>query len=237
MWLDSEYSQNEVFELFSFYVNLYAYNDTSNGIYTVTFDYNDGITESTTKQVVYHQVYGELPAPPEREGYTFMGWNGKNIFDILNISINSLDGKVIGNTLYMDKSYIEGNVANRLYVHLIFEDDTQLNPSMNNISTIGLSTATFNVDKTLKQIMIHLNTNKIDSRAYINASMIKINKSYTLSYNVEMLDFSNAKATISYIQLEEGDTATPYEPYYITNTTQVVQDKDHTLKAIWKENS
>ena len=38
------------------------------------------------------------------------------------------------------------------------------------------------------------------------------------------------------LQLEEGDTVTEYEPYYITPTTPVVQDKNHTLKAIWKAN-
>ena len=36
------------------------------------------------------------------------------------------------------------------------------------------------------------------------------------------------------IQLEPGDTATPYEPYYITPSTTVVQENDHTLKAIWQ---
>ena len=39
------------------------------------------------------------------------------------------------------------------------------------------------------------------------------------------------------LQLEEGDTATEYEPYYITPTTPVVQQKNHTLKAIWQANS
>ena len=28
-----------------------------------------------------------------------------------------------------------------------------------------------------------------------------------------------------------------YEPYYITSDTRVVQNQDHTLKAIWKENN
>ena len=43
-------------------------------------------------------------------------------------------------------------------------------------------------------------------------------------------------AHISHIQLEEGTIATEYEPYYITPTTKVVQENDHTLKAIWKAN-
>ena len=42
---------------------------------------------------------------------------------------------------------------------------------------------------------------------------------------------------ISNVQIEQGDTATEYEPYYITPTTTVVQENDHTLKAIWQPNS
>ena len=38
-----------------------------------------------------------------------------------------------------------------------------------------------------------------------------------------------------YIQFEEGDTATTYEPYYVTSDVTITQDKDHTLTAIWKE--
>ena len=44
-------------------------------------------------------------------------------------------------------------------------------------------------------------------------------------------------ATFENILLEEGTTATEYEPYYITRDTKVVQRQDHTLKAIWEENS
>jgi len=46
---------------------------------------------------------------------------------------------------------------------------------------------------------------------------------------------SGVNAYIKKVQLEEGDTATEYEPYYITNDTKVVRHEDHTLKAIWEE--
>ncbi len=53
-------------------------------------------------------------------------------------------------------------------------------------------------------------------------------------------DTPNIYGTDSYIdianiQLEEGSEATEYEPYFITSSTKVVQNQDHTLKAIWKE--
>lgn len=41
--------------------------------YTVTFDPNGGIVNPTSKEVIYQDVYGELPTP-EKNGYTFTGW-------------------------------------------------------------------------------------------------------------------------------------------------------------------
>ena len=54
--------------------------------YAVTFDLNGGKledhgdSEQITKQVTYGEAYGDLPVPT-REGYRFVGWNGKNLFD------------------------------------------------------------------------------------------------------------------------------------------------------------
>jgi len=39
------------------------------------------------------------------------------------------------------------------------------------------------------------------------------------------------------VQIEEGAEATAYEPYYVTSSTTVTQEKDHVLKAIWQKNS
>ena len=48
---------------------------------------------------------------------------------------------------------------------------------------------------------------------------------------------TNGTAYISHIQLEEGNKATEFEPYYVTSDVKVTQERDHTLKAIWKENT
>ena len=45
------------------------------------------------------------------------------------------------------------------------------------------------------------------------------------------------RASSTNIQLELGNTATEYEQYYITSDITVVQQQNHTLKAIWKANS
>ena len=55
--------------------------------YVVTFDPNGGTVSQTSKEVSYHDAYGELPVPT-REGYTFNGWNGMNLFnpDVMTIT-------------------------------------------------------------------------------------------------------------------------------------------------------
>ena len=59
---------------------------------------------------------------------------------------------------------------------------------------------------------------------------------YTLTFNVDLFEKEKARVIISNIQLEENSTATAYEPYYITSSTEVVQNQNHTLTAIWETN-
>ena len=82
--------------------NSYAlFTDTITGTKTLTFHYEparvvtfdpDGGTipqgtkwtgsgNSATKEVTTGLTYGDLPTPT-KEGYTFKGWNGKNMFNI-----------------------------------------------------------------------------------------------------------------------------------------------------------
>ena len=42
-------------------------------VYTVTFNPNDGSVDTTSKDVTYDSVYGDLPVPT-RDGYGFKGW-------------------------------------------------------------------------------------------------------------------------------------------------------------------
>ena len=139
VWLDSEYSQNSVSESFSFYVNLYAYNDTTNGLYEVTFDYNDGVTASTTKQVEYGSTYGELPTPT-REGYQFVGWKKIN-------TLNS-DGNQIINTLVngnnddlgFEIKYEWIELPNNNKMAIIFSNTLASDNAITRLSQIGPST-------------------------------------------------------------------------------------------------
>ena len=65
----------------------------------------------------------------------------------------------------------------------------------------------------------------------------------TFAYNPPYVSFrfarmvnGDADVDVSHIQLEEGSVATAYEPYYILDTTTVVQQNNHTLRAIWEAN-
>ncbi len=51
--------------------------------HTVTFDANGGTSPVTSKQVNYGEQYGSLPTP-QKTGYTFLGWNGKNMIPTIS---------------------------------------------------------------------------------------------------------------------------------------------------------
>ena len=65
----------------------YEYTDECTLI-TVTFDPQGGQLDQTTKNVEYYKTYGTLPTPT-REGYTFMGWNGKNLLNLDEFYVES----------------------------------------------------------------------------------------------------------------------------------------------------
>jgi hypothetical protein len=79
------------------------------------------------------------------------------------------------------------------------------------------------------------NNNYAADSSEIIKNFTPVNNSY---YTV--IDFygqDNDVITITNVQLEEGEEATAYEPYYLSNDTKVVQTGNHTLKAIWQANS
>ena len=213
----------------------YEYNeDNCNNIVTVTFDPQGGELDQTTKTVIYHNQYGELPTPT-KEGYTFMGWNGKNLLnledyitDITYFKITRDEIKIIkaSSSVYCVKSKHATN----------FVDNGKYTIS-GNIEGIfsGRIYAFFGIslyhgyivsgNKFVRSFNYSSTDDKARLAIYLN------NGSTTLNANL-----TSDEVIISNIQLEEGDTATEYEPYYITSDTTVVQENNHTLKAIWQAN-
>ena len=188
-----------------------------------------------TKTVAVGNTYGDLPIPT-REGYTFKGWHGKNLFDENNPNIVLLDygASVNDNKIYFDASKTLNNKGNAI----------QVQKRTNSYGFVGNIFTTYNAEKvslkitkdnSFDNIYIKLNTSLRDSGIYVN-NIFENGKNYTISFSIDNIIPDEAKAIISDIQIEEGSTATAYEPYYITPTTEVVQPYNHTLTAIWEAN-
>lgn len=209
--------------------------DVTNTGVTVTFDPNGGTVSNTSKQVTVGENYGALPIP-KRDGYTFKGWNGKNLFNLEDITIVKSKIETNGNNIIFDGSDTQDNTSTAIIVYKL-NNDNIVTPYIKwqNFAITSVN-ATFTKDSSFDNIYIKENTSKNDPGFNPNNINLVNDKKYTISYKIDSYDSSHAKATISNFQLEEGDTATEYEPYYITSSTKVTQDKNHTLKAIWEEN-
>ena len=203
--------------------------------YTVTFDANGGTIQGygnasqASKQVTYGGTYGDLPTPT-REGYTFMGWNGKNLIDYKKSQLTY--ATISEDKIVLDSSQISGN------------EGTQSIQVWENFSTKWLKSSSntgkfevaFEKNNDFNKIRIKIDSTKSDADIYLDVSNLENGRKYSLSFNIDSIEQSIPRAVISEIQIEEGSTATAYEPYYITSSTEVVQNNSHTLKAIWVEN-
>ena len=201
--------------------------------YKVTFDPNGGILDITSKRVVKGDTYGTLPTP-SREGYTFKGWNGKNKLDLSKYvgeneyykvtddyikiiktdqlsSYSTRNGLIdlIGGNVYSISADISGAFSQRIYA--FFGTSFYFNSVTNGRAKIQNITYSSTDDKGRLQIMQNNNS---------NTSII----------------LQTDEVLITNIQVEEGDKATDYEPYYVTSETEVTQEQNHTLTAIWEEN-
>ncbi len=224
------------------YKNLYATvkitvsGETVNGDeYTVTFDANGGTVPISTKTVVAGQNYGYLPTPT-KEGYTFLGWNGKNMFNVENI-LGSINGVQYDNNTEYYK-FSTGNVYS-LYSETIPQLNSFTEATQYSFSFTGYEEPTTVEDSTGFRFVFTHNNGGYD---YVSVnSLTEFSREYTSRSG---LSLSNINVNYGYpgwiylkrIQLEEGSTSTAYEPYYITSDTTVVQNSNHTLKAIWQAN-
>ena len=199
--------------------------------YVVSFDPNGGTVSQTSKEVSYHDAYGELPVPT-REGYTFKGWNGMNLFNPDVMTITGTD-----HTIGSEEISFKDNRYDRIL------NKSQWEPEINKTYTIVLEILENTFDR-----KISLST---DDRFFIiqySNNIIELGETNTFvstfsarndfsSVTLGSLWFWTANTVTgtfrTKISIFEGDVATEYEPYYITSATSVVQDKNHTLKAIW----
>ena len=220
--------------------------------YTVTFDANGGSVDIDSKEVIENSVYGKLPTPT-RTGYTFMGWNGRNYYNVE-------DSNLIANGVTKDdEDWITiKTIATQKYY----------NYYTNNLNVLPNTTySSFLEIKQIENLTGYFFIASGYQSGYgvhcqflglaINNSILSSNRRTIKSSLVTDTDFGTANAglrtfydnnnnkdneliTFRISVLDKTDSITEsnfeYEPYYITPETKVVQEQNHTLKAIWKAN-
>ena len=211
--------------------------------YTVTLNANGGTVSPSTMQVTYNNPYGNLPIPT-RSGYKFKGWNGKNIFP---------DGDLVHSTKWEPNQNVTVTKAGD-YVQVIYNQD-QSTPGYiyQQANTIFEQNKTYTVSVSAKGI----GTSKLCLGVYgttvaswnnlSNDNFKRLSSTFTFTSETQawILFFENLYIAtnpigtgfqIKDMQVEEGSTATEYEPYILASTTNVTQAKNHTLTAIWEQN-
>ena len=68
---------------------------------TVVFDYDGGNVILEHKEVIYDDIYGELPRPT-KEGYQFLGWIYNNEFITENTTV-SINGEHVLKALWQSQ--------------------------------------------------------------------------------------------------------------------------------------
>ena len=223
--------------------------------YAVTFDLNGGTlanhgdSTQVTKQVAYGEAYGDLPVPT-RTGYRFVGWNGKNLYNVDNrpnnntsytspgvtkggndwITINTSSASLYYNFITCDldvesnKTYTiiteikeVSNVTGDLYITSTYQGSGQFSDNIMVAQRLGE-----------EKIRILNRTPKESWQGNAGLRTFYYNKNRNTN---ELLTFR-----ISVLDLDDSITKEnfKYEPYIINSLTEVTQNKNHTLTAIWE---
>lgn len=227
---NQNYNQNKYFNgTLNVDVDSANYSNDWEKTYTVTFNANGGSTPTSSKEVAVGFPYGELPTPT-RSGYTFKGWNGKNILNIDKVSYyDNWDSELVTSGSYptttSNRGYPLDLVPGNTYT-ISFETESS--------SSFPPYLYLCRGNNNTGYLVTYLTTNTI------------VKKSYTFTVEPDYVYFLRMGSTSTYssfingigklrsLQLELGNTVTAYEPYYIKPETIVVQKQNHTLTAIWE---
>ena len=243
-------------------VSVYLYAKNTNNTKSHLISLNAGDGRSIKKVVVEGETYGSLPTPT-KEGYTFLGWNGKNLFNV-NAAQGFPSSIALSNTTARTfdlNTRVVGLAFNNHYSANMVNDASVNNDSISLTASSGYGIAYPIKSEANKNytLIFSNNYNSNDTQNSImyyeeNGTLINYNyKSYgsgnftrnfvtpdNTYYLLIMFGSSNPSVTkiISNIQLEEGTMATAYEPYFVTSDVKVTEwNTDMVLKAIWQANS
>lgn len=199
--------------------------------YTLTLDANGGSVSTSTTTVTYDSTYGNLPTP-ERTGYTFNGWNGKNKFNSASTS-QSLYNLTNTNGTYKQ---VTADTRTALQWKLQkYNANTYLGQFDSTRQDSGRVVLQFTKDDTFNNLRFGLNGETRDTLVMYDVSHLENGKTYTISANI--LNSTQGSISWNNVQIEESTTVTTYEPYYISSSTKVTTARNHTLTAGWTANT
>jgi len=191
---------------------------------TVTLDPNGGTLTNTTKQVVYHGVYGTLPTPT-RDGYTFKGWKNILYFSSEEKTRNwsatkpefmqYVDFAPYFDLYGVDKTY-------HLELDLKSEDVTNKNSIVIYFQNGSATKYKFtrNISYTVSTDWLHVG----------------------FDFNVSLESTSETKAMLAFYGIYDSGNVPIVKNVELSllpnviSDTKVVQNGNHTLTAIWEEN-
>ena len=204
--------------------------------YTVTFAANGGTVSPTTKTVTYDSNYGSLPTP-EKDGYIFEGWNGKNLLDYNDLVLNARDfGIEVDENGNISDSAPMNDSRTWQYNNSNWKEKLSAG---NYIVTLYFSTMPNNETAQIySQIQVRDSSDTLLFGSNSGALYQKDKYSFQFSLAEEKYVGLLIKAYdgVYKIQLEKGNTASEWEPYIVKGNTKVTQAKDHTLTAKWQKN-
>ena len=227
----------------------YEYKEENEQI-TVTFDPQGGTLQETSKNVILGEKYGTLPIPT-REGYTFVGWNGKNIIDksqsVIDGIKNDIPFEAWARTSF-DNNWVINNLKPNTQYSISYDIEGISVPEYTSEYSGNLAFYLYSLASQPGTYLMSGNGYYISvgekyhyQLTFTTPSSVNLPESKYVLYTYSNRYLKNNVGVFSRIklynlQIEEGNTATEYEPYYITSDTKVVQQKNHTLKAIWQAN-
>lgn len=169
----------------------------------VNLDANGGNVNPSTMFLNIEKTFNELPIPV-KNGYSFKGWNGKNLFDSSKINNNI---KLVENTEVGDEQYFVSD-----YINI---DNTKEYVLSGNDNVFEI----FTYD---------------DNNQYLGKIDQNSNVSIRFNDNVTNIRFNALKNNVDKIQLEQNSQSTSYEPFYLDDKVIVKNDSARVLKAIWE---
>jgi len=216
--------------------NQYEYNYRDNCSINITFDPEGGSVDTTSKEVMIGKTYGELPEPT-RDGYIFKGWRGKNMFDYNEILLDNSSTVSLTDLNGVDViSWKNNNSANsQKFLQGYFSEGKQYTFSGRIASS----------QKNYGNIKIKYTDGSDENKIFWNI-ILEPNVFYEQTFtsrNDKSVDYirgswNNSEKMyidINSFQIEEGATATEFEPYQeFDSNTVVKKGSDYVLHAIWE---